>query len=236
MTIDAPPLAIEGTRKRPRLDTTRRDEGIPTLKEEQQPPFKRIRFAATSSGQIKTLSIPADLSHTDLNKNDLWWTRADRSDISEASREIVKDYKDSHPSQVEHLIHVFQQCAQKPSASTSEYLEQATACVPPIVRGLEWGIIPASKTYRRTHVHQVLQLQDQIRGLLQTEMRSTWLSTRASRSSRPSRVMARLLGEGDYALLQEEEDSLPPPVDDDDDNTTVPLDTTTPSDLHTHSI
>jgi hypothetical protein len=138
MTIDAPPLAIEGTRKRPRLDTTRRDEGIPTLKEEQQPPFKRIRFAATSSGQIKTLSIPADLSHTDLNKNDLWWTRADRSDISEASREIVKDYKDSHPSQVEHLIHVFQQCAQKPSASTSEYLEQATACVPPIVRGLEW--------------------------------------------------------------------------------------------------
>ena len=229
--IDTPPLTIEGTRKRPRLDTTRKDEGTPKLKEEE-PPFKRIRFAATSSGQMKTLSIPADTTHTDLNKKDLWWTRAERSDLCEACRETVKDYRDQHPKEVEHLIHVFDQCAQSPSASTSEYLEQATACVPHIVRGLEWGIIPASKAYRRLHTHQVLQVQEQIRGILNTEMHSTLLSTRASRSSRPSRVMARLLGEGDWVNALQEDDSIPV-----NDDTTVPKDMT-PSDLHlyTHHI
>lgn len=225
------PLTIEGTRKRPRLDTTRKDEGTPKLIEEQ-PPFKRIRFAATSSGQIKTLSIPADTSHTGLNKNDLWWTRAERSAICEACRETVKDFRDQHPKEVEHLIHVFDQCAQTPSASTSEYLEQATACIPPIVRGLEWGIIPASKAYRLPHIHQVLQFQEQIGGMLNTEMHSTMLSTRASRSSRPSRVMARLLGEGDSVNASQEDDTIPV-----DDDSTVPVDTE-PSDLHlcTHYI
>jgi hypothetical protein len=206
--IDTPPLSIEGKRKRYRLDTTRKDEGTQKVKEEQ-PPFKRIRFAATSSGQIKTLSFPADISHTDLNKEDLWWTRAERSDICEACRETVKDYRDQHPTEVEHLIHVFDQCAQTPSASTSEYLEEATARVPPIARGLEWGLIPTSKAYRKTHMTQVLQVQDQIRGMLNTEMHSTLLSTRASRSSRPSRVMARLLGEGDTVNALEDNDSMP---------------------------
>jgi hypothetical protein len=222
---DIPPLAIEGTRKRPRIDTTRRDEGRQKFKKEQHP-FKQVRFAAISSGQIKTLSIPADTSHTDLNKKDLWWTRAERSEICEACRTTVKEYRDQHPTEVKHLIRVFDQCSQTPSASTSEYLEQATACVPPMVRGLEWGIVPISKIYRRTHTNQVLDAQDRIRGLLNTEMHSALLSTRAIRSSRPSRVMARLLGEGDFANVFLQEGDI------------MPGDDTEPSDLHlcTHHI
>ena len=69
--------------------------------------------------------------------------------------------------------------------------------IPIHVRGLEWGIVPSVKQHRRSHAQEVLDVQEQIRGRLSSEMRNQVLSMRAIRSSRPSRVMARLVGEGD---------------------------------------
>jgi hypothetical protein len=81
-------------------------------------------------------------------------------------------------------------------------LEQAKIDLPTHVRGLEYGILPASKAYRRTHVQVVLKLQTQMQSL-QGHMKDRVLSSGAIRSSRPSRVMARILGECDASTPKE---------------------------------
>ena len=75
-----------------------------------------------------------------------------------------------------------------------------TIDVPTHVRGLEGGFLPASKKYRRTHVQRVLRWQRCLGGGNDKER---MLSARAIRSSRPSRVMARILGASDAASAKD---------------------------------
>jgi hypothetical protein len=179
-------------------------------KQQQQRPHKRVRFATNDSHNEQVLV--SELVHSDLDKQKLWWTRKERNGMNETSRKIAKLFRKNHSDQVNHYLRVFDQCSQyPPSQSSSDFLETATIVVPTKVRGLEWGIVPKIKAHRRTHVQEVLQVQVQIKGRLSSEMRYKVLSTRAMRSSRPSRVMARLMGEGDAAilLLQEEVTTKP---------------------------
>jgi hypothetical protein len=164
-------------------------------------PHKRVRFATAGDSHDEQVLV-SELMHSDLDKQKLWWTRKERNGMNEASRKIAKLFRKDHMNQVKHYLRIFDHCSQyPPSQSSSDFLETATIVVPTKVRGLEWGIVPKIKAHRRTHVQEVLQVQEQIKGRLRSEMRYQVLSTRAMRSSRPSRLMARLMGEGDAAIL-----------------------------------
>jgi hypothetical protein len=212
--IDTPYHLPEGRSKRSRddaeIDTTsstcQYDENYAGRKQQRRL-HKRVRFATaadsnTTNNNNNEQVLLSELVHSDLDKTKLWWSRKERNGMNEASRKMAKVFRKNHSDQVKHYLRVFDQCSQyPPSQSSSDYLETATIVVPTKVRGLEWGIVPKIKAHRRTHVHEVLQIQDQIKGRLSSEMRYKVLSTRAMRSSRPSRVMARLIGEGDAAIL-----------------------------------
>jgi hypothetical protein len=177
----------------------------------QQRPHKRVRFATNNDSQV--VASEQQLGHyhySDLEKQNLWWTRQERNGMNSRSRKIAKLFRKDRMDFVKHCHRVFHKCSQyPPSPSSNNYLETVTIIIPSFVRGLEWGIVPKIKAHRRTHADQVLQLQKQMeRGHFGSDMRYSVLSTRAMRSSRPSRVMARLVGEGDAAilLLQEDED------------------------------
>jgi hypothetical protein len=78
--------------------------------------------------------------------------------------------------------------------------------LPALARGLEWGYLPASKAFRKTHVRSVLKWQrDLIKGSKKNKKRGGRSSSSAMRilqrrtraSSRRSRLMARVLAETD---------------------------------------
>jgi hypothetical protein len=141
--------------------------------------------------------------HAVESKPSLWWSREERRDIAEKNQQLAQDFKDYHEDKVEHCNDVFDQCCSDVSESSSDYLEQAKVDVPALVRGLEWGFLPSSKAYRHIHSRQVLEAQTQVQNLPSEEMKYQSLSSRAIRSSRPSRVMARILGECDSAATKE---------------------------------
>ena len=192
------------------------------LYDEMFPPTKRVRFAKTKTKitlKHRSVKLTSSLNvvdveekeqkatsskrklcnYSDMEKKQLWWTRQERTTMSQKSRQMVKSFRKDHMDQVKHYMDVYDHCAKTPSQSSSDYLEQASIVIPTNVRGLEWGIVPSIKAHRRVHVQEILDVQEQIRGRLSAEMRYRVLSVRAMRSSRQSRVMARLMGEGDAA-------------------------------------
>jgi hypothetical protein len=161
---------------------------------------KRVRYAITMTGTVATRQLPPCDQYSDLDKSQLWWTKEERRVIRHNSKQLATDFRIHHDDQVQHCRRVFEKCSQTttPSKSSSDFLETTTLFIPSLVRGLECGIVPKSKSYRRTHMHEVLDVQDQIReGRLSKDRATLVLGARAMRSSRPSRVFARLLAEGD---------------------------------------
>jgi hypothetical protein len=171
--------------------------------EDFMPHKKRVRFATTACGALKTTEAYIDILRSDLDKPNMWWSRQERDDITDKCYDSIVDFRRDHMDQVRHYLSVFDQCAQTPSQSSSDYLEKATVSLPVQIRGLEWGVVPSTKTHRRAHVQELLEVQEQVQGLSAT-MRDQVLSSRALRSSRPCRVMARILGEGDARYDTEE--------------------------------
>jgi hypothetical protein len=164
--------------------------------EDYMPRKKQVRFATAASGDLKTTEAYIDILRSDLDKPNMWWSRQERDAITDKCYDSIADFRKDHMDQVRHYLSVFDQCTQTPSQSSSDYLEKATVSLPSYVRGLERGIAPSTKAHRRAHVQEVIEVQEQIQGL-SAIMRDQVLSSRALRSSRPCRVMARILGEGD---------------------------------------
>ena len=115
-----------------------------------------------------------------------------------------EQFQEEAPNQVSHLLDVLDQCSQAPSKSSSEYLENVTIVLPSEVHGLQSFLMPC-KARRMQHTQEVLTVQEQIQGRLSCDMRAQVLSARSMRSSRPTRVLARLLGEGHASSLTEEQ-------------------------------
>jgi hypothetical protein len=132
-------------------------------------------------------------------KSLLWWTKEERRDILENNRNLAQDFRNFHREQVQHCNDIFVQCC---SEETEDLSKRAKIELPTHIRGLEYGFLPASKRYRRTHVQQVLKFQAQIQDDDRKDQVEV-LSTRAMRSSRPSRAMARIFGECDAAATKE---------------------------------
>lgn len=94
------------------------------------------------------------------------------------------------------------------------HCQMRTTPLPSQVRGLEWATIPSSKAHRKTHVRSVLDWQRQLllssRGNTNIEPTSI-LQQRARASSRRSRLMARILAEGDAAAAVDNPGAPPSP-------------------------
>ena len=110
-----------------------------------------------------------------------------------------------------------------PSQIVSDSLENVTVSIPLSIRGLEWGLSSSSfgsgspkskvgggkvggggggggggmssvKSRRKQHIENILAVQKHIKD---QEIRQRFISSRSLQSSRPSRIMARMIGEGD---------------------------------------
>jgi hypothetical protein len=200
---DTPPLAIEGSRKRKQhIHEISSDENDNDNDQPKRPLLsnKRVKFAFD-----RTTECPSTIVHEDLDKQALWWRRQERLVIQQNCRETYQRFRNHHMDQVRRYLQVVRQCQMAPTNESSEYLNEITLIVPDRIRGLEWGVMPSSKECRSAHVQNVLDVQaelDEQQGM-NAMTKSRVLGTNSIRSSRPSRVLARLLGEGDAAKLQE---------------------------------
>lgn len=170
---------------------------------------KRVRFAVHSNSSTSSTTChfgdnvaeqvhESCIQFDDLDKESLWWSKNERSEIADFTRKLARGFKRQHADRVNHYLRVFEECSKAPSHSSSDFLESATLGVPTELRGLECGFVPSIKAYRKTHAQEVLDTQAQLlKGKLSEAMCRRILSARAIRSSRPSRVMARLMGEAD---------------------------------------
>ena len=154
-------------------------------------------------------------------KDTLFWTRDEREDILESNQRLAREFRQQRPLSVQKANQVFDRCCQDSvTDDSSDEDEPSDSCkddehevqdilattgnqtldVPTHLRGLEWGFLPASKKYRRTHVQRVLRWQ---RCITSGTEKANILSARAIRSSRPSRVLALILANGDAASAKE---------------------------------
>ena len=154
---------------------------------------RTVRF--TSDPKIFEFSSPPR-----LEKSLLWWTKEERRDILDDNRDLAEDFRDFHQDKVDHCNDVYDQCCDEDT--TEEYLcKSARIELPANVRGLEWGILPSSKKHRRKHVFAVLKFQAEMDD--DQENKDDALGRCAVQSSRPSRMMARILGESDYEATKD---------------------------------
>jgi hypothetical protein len=203
------PLSDTQNRKRHLFDTGKApddDEALVCVPRRN----KRVRFelhSPVSTGStdmvpfgdiIKEEIYESRLILDDLDKEELWWSRGERCEMVDISRKLARGFKRQHKDCVDHYLSVFDECSKKPSHASSDFLETVQLGVPTQVRGLECGFIPSVKSWRRNHAQEVLQTQDKLmKGSISGPMRLRVLSSRSMHSSRPSRVMARLIGEAD---------------------------------------
>jgi hypothetical protein len=126
----------------------------------------------------------------------MWYSRSEKDEILAECEEAIQDFQQKHLEEESNYLSVFDCCSQSPSQKSSDFLETAQLHIPATARGMEWGWASSTESQKRDHVREILAVQLQIQGLKQ-DMRDRVLSSRSLRSSRPGRVMARLLGECD---------------------------------------
>jgi len=139
----------------------------------------------------------ASLNKTEVRdlKKDLWFTKQDRLRSQAECLEVIKAFRIENAKDVMRFSNVYRTSMQVPfSQESSDYLEQATVSIPLTIRGMEWGIAPKLKKRRKEHIRSVLSLQ---RNISNAELRERYVSNRSLQSSRPARIIARMIGEGD---------------------------------------
>lgn len=185
-SIESPPVSLI-SRKRSRSLSPHEDRA---------PVGKRVKFDSNGSGAIKTSERYIDILRSDLDKPNMWYSRAEREDILAECEEAIQEFRQEDLEEESNYLRVFDYCSQSPSQESSDFLETAELHIPATARGIEWGWATSSGSLKRNHVRELLKVQNQIQGLSEA-MRDRVLSSRSLKSSRPGRVMARLLGECD---------------------------------------
>eukprot|EP00980_Cylindrotheca_fusiformis_P008534 scaffold1807_cov140-Cylindrotheca_fusiformis.AAC.26 len=120
------------------------------------------------------------------DKSSLWWTRDERKDILENNQRLARQFRCHHRDEISHANDVFDQCCYDDSPLSSTEWSAPKVELPTHVRGLEWAILPKSKSHRRVHVQEVLEAQD-----------DDDMAEFAVESSRACVAFARILGQSD---------------------------------------
>lgn len=162
---------------------------------------KRRRNQQVAFGDVVSTTVyhASNLTRTELKKlkHVLWFTKQDRLRSQAECQQVLKTFRVQNAEEVTKFSTVYRTSMQVPfSQASSDFLEQATISVPLVIRGMEWGIAPKLKKRRREHIQNILTAQKEIRD---TELRERFVSSRSLRSSRPARIMARIIGEGDVS-------------------------------------
>jgi hypothetical protein len=152
-------------------------------------PHSKLRFASTTSSAKATHYRPPKSN---------WWNRLDRQTFVEDCQDILEHVPQAT---IDHYTKVWEQ-AHHPQTSDDSTTK---LCLPTELRGLEWGL-QSKQALRRDHVAKLLELQAKTK-TLNHQFRERLLSNISSKMSRPSRVMAHWLAEGDAQSLQEEASS-----------------------------
>jgi hypothetical protein len=202
-------LPTNNSRKRRRyesLDKLDNDDALVSSVAMKRVRFEVDRTSSTGStaslfGDIVAEKVhESDIHRDDLDKEALWWSKNEHVEMSDRSRKLARGFKRQETELVSHYLDVFEACSKTPTHSISDFLSSVTLGVPAEVRGLECGFIPTVKAHRKKHSQHVLDTQAHLmKGRMPEAMCHQILSSRAIRSSRPSRVMARLIGEADTA-------------------------------------
>ena len=169
----------------------------------------------------------ATLSQSELKnptiKKKLWWTKQDRLQSTKESLVLLRAFKVKNVQDIENYHQIYKTSIlmySSPSQIVSDSLENVTVSIPLSIRGLEWGLSLSSfgsgsskskvdggkvgggggggmssvKSRRKQHIENILAVQKHIKD---QEIRQRFISSRSLQSSRPSRIMARMIGEGD---------------------------------------
>jgi hypothetical protein len=152
---------------------------------------KQVRFDEETNNTY----YPSNQCDEDLKqaKEDLWWSKEDRQRNMAECKDVIEKFRIHHPQYVLHFSKLYRTSMEAPSLASSDVLEKATVSLPLQIRGLEWGFAPRLKARRKQHVKEVLLACD----IPDPSLRERFVSSRSIRSSRPSRIMARMIGEGD---------------------------------------
>lgn len=190
-------------------ESSRSDEETPYLIENQSSrrPKKRVRFSDSVDGKIQVSESTArtsshfvsSLPSASLSKADLWWSKEDRECTIQECVVAINEFRtdEDHSEEMQMFANVYETCLEEPSHASSDYLmERAIITMSTRIRGLEWGIAPKLKARRKAHIRDVLDVQNRIQNLRDREK---FVSSRSLKSSRPSRIIARMIGEGDAA-------------------------------------
>jgi hypothetical protein len=150
-------------------------------------------------------------SHTCLDelkemKSMLWWTKSERLHATQEGLKIVRTFRKEHGKKhVSHYKSLFQMFKEPPSKENSDTIERSTIRLPDEVHGLEWGLLPKTlKTCKKQHIRDVLVACD----IPDLHARERFVSSRSLRSSRPSRIMARMIGEGIAVACRNDDDEM----------------------------
>eukprot|EP00531_Pseudo-nitzschia_arenysensis_P019099 CAMPEP_0116128936 /NCGR_PEP_ID=MMETSP0329-20121206/7657_1 /TAXON_ID=697910 /ORGANISM="Pseudo-nitzschia arenysensis, Strain B593" /LENGTH=318 /DNA_ID=CAMNT_0003623171 /DNA_START=324 /DNA_END=1280 /DNA_ORIENTATION=- len=154
---------------------------------------RKVVFGDASS---TTTYHPSPVTKAQLRKlkKDLWFTKQDRLKSQAECLKVLKNFRVQNAEEVARFSNVYKTSMNPLSQESSDYLEKATVSIPLTIRGMEWGIAPKLKKRRKEHIRSVLSLQENIQD---TELRARFVSSRSVQSSRPARIMARIIGEGD---------------------------------------
>lgn len=168
-----------------------------TFDTKKRPKHKKGRRVFFGDSLSTTKYHAATLTKAELRdlKKDLWFTKQDRIRSQAECLEVIKAFRIENAKDVMRFSNVYRTSMQVPfSQESSDYLEQATVSIPLTIRGMEWGIAPKLKKRRKEHIRSVLSLQ---RNISNAELRERYVSNRSLQSSRPARIIARMIGEGD---------------------------------------
>lgn len=159
---------------------------------------KKVEFASNVNGTVKTVERFVDILRKDLDKPNMFYSREEKDEMLNKCEDAIYGFKKQNLEETSNFETIFNYCRQPPSEDTCSLLEKIQLHVPVEARGMEWGwACSVMAGYKKRHVKNLLNAQDQVKRLRDETMRSQVLASRSLKSSRPGRVFARLLGECD---------------------------------------
>ncbi len=210
--------------KRPSTETP------PTIPSQSPDPPRSVRI-----GEVRIIAVDRHLmdSSDEHEKARIWWTKEEKREIIDRNHLLTHNFLLHNQSHVEQATALFERicsedvlldtgrCSDSDSSSdeddrnsqktsleedlVGEMTSKSILDIPTHMRGLEGGIVPASKAHRRTHVRKVLQWQETLSqssppsdGGNDDDRMALLLGQHAMTSSRRSRLMARILAESDH--------------------------------------
>lgn len=193
------PLSVMGAKRQRSMDYM---DGRLSPHESRLPITKSVRFASNSDGSLKVSHRFIGLFRTDLDKPKMWYTKTEREKILQECLEEIDECRLANLDEKSNFVRVLDHCGQTPCQQSSDFLETAQLDIPASARGMEWGWAgDVTATLKKNHVQELLKVQNQIQALHPT-MRDHVLASRSVKTSRPGRVLARLLGECDARNAQ----------------------------------